>query len=132
MNITAVWPRTMPAWWHPPRNRDSVSPWVPRWLLVLRWAGDLVRVLRDWVFENTSIFALYPSGRQLSTKVRATVDFLAENLKDPSSWDRELIGVPGFAALGDPGVNCALRAAEGTDSTPVLHSVPPAQGSDEV
>ena len=62
-------------------------------------AGELVRVLSDWVFENTSVFALYPSGRQLSTKVRATVDFLAEHLKDPPSWDRQLIGVPGFAAL---------------------------------
>src|SRR4051812_9792529 len=59
-------------------------------------AGELVRVLSDWEFENTAIFAVYPSARQLSTKVRATVDFLAEHLKDPPSWDRLLVGVPGF------------------------------------
>jgi DNA-binding transcriptional LysR family regulator len=58
--------------------------------------GELVRVLSDWEFENTAIFAVYPSARQLSTKVRATVDFLAEHLRDPPSWDRSLVGVPGF------------------------------------
>jgi len=59
-------------------------------------SGELVRVLSDWEFENAAIFAVYPSARQLSTKVRATVDFLAERLKDPPSWDRLLVGVPGF------------------------------------
>ncbi|HKO52017.1 MAG TPA: LysR family transcriptional regulator [Polyangiaceae bacterium] len=59
-------------------------------------SGELVRVLSDWQFENAAIFAVYPSARQLSTKVRATVDFLAEHLKDPPSWDQQLIGVPGF------------------------------------
>jgi DNA-binding transcriptional LysR family regulator len=62
-------------------------------------SGELVRVLSDWEFEPTAVFALYPSGRQLSTKVRATVDFLAEQLKDPPSWDRPLMGlVPGFGS----------------------------------
>jgi DNA-binding transcriptional LysR family regulator len=56
-----------------------------------------VRVLPDYELEPTAIFAVYPSARQLSTKVRATVDFLADNLKDPTSWDRDLIGrIPGF------------------------------------
>jgi DNA-binding transcriptional LysR family regulator len=59
-------------------------------------AGELVRVLCDWKFEDTAVFAMYPSARQLSTKVRATVDFLAQHLKDPPSWDRLLVGVPGF------------------------------------
>jgi len=60
-------------------------------------AGELVRVLPDYELEPTAIFAVYPSARQLSTKVRATVDFLADNLKDPTSWDRDLIGrIPGF------------------------------------
>jgi len=59
-------------------------------------SGELVRVLPDWEFETTAIFAVYPSARQLSIKVRATVDFLAERLKDPPSWDRLLVGVPGF------------------------------------
>jgi len=61
-------------------------------------SGELVRVLPEWEFESTAIFAVYPSARQLSTKVRATVDFLAENLKDPPSWDQQLVGVPGFTS----------------------------------
>jgi len=60
-------------------------------------SGELVRVLSDWEFENAGIFAVYPSARQLSTKVRATVDFLAQHLKDPPSWDQLLVGVPGFS-----------------------------------
>jgi len=60
-------------------------------------SGELVRVLEDYEFEQTAVFAVYPSGRQLSTKVRATVDFLVEKLDDPPMWDRSLAGrVPGF------------------------------------
>jgi DNA-binding transcriptional LysR family regulator len=60
-------------------------------------SGELVRVLPDYEFEPTAIFAVYPSNRQLSIKVRAAIDFLVENLPDPPSWDRSLSGhVPGF------------------------------------
>jgi DNA-binding transcriptional LysR family regulator len=60
-------------------------------------SGELVRVLPAYEFEPTSIFAIYPSARQLSTKVRATVDFLVEELRDPPEWDRRLCGkVAGF------------------------------------
>lgn len=60
-------------------------------------SGELVRVLPDYQFEPSAIFAVYPSARQLSTKVRAMVDFLVENFPDPPCWDRSLVGhVPGF------------------------------------
>ena len=60
-------------------------------------SGELLRVLCDYQFEPTAIFAVYPSARQLSTKVRAVVDYLVDKLKDPPSWDRALAGrVPGF------------------------------------
>jgi DNA-binding transcriptional LysR family regulator len=60
-------------------------------------SGELVRVLPDYEFEPTAVFAVYPSARQLSTKVRATVDFLVERMEDPPSWDQALVGrVPGF------------------------------------
>jgi DNA-binding transcriptional LysR family regulator len=83
-------------------------------------SGDLVRVLPAYEFEPTAIFAVYPSARQLSPKVRAVVDFLAENLRDPPSWDRRLAGkVPGFPAISSapvasPHVNGRQRRRAGT------------------
>ena len=63
-------------------------------------SGELVRVLPDFEFEPSAVFAVYPSSRQLSSKVRATVDFLAEKITEPPSWDRSLSGrVPGFPYL---------------------------------
>lgn len=60
-------------------------------------AGDLVRVLPEYQFEETGIFAVYPSARQLSTKVRAVVDFFADRFQDPPPWEGGLVGkVPGF------------------------------------
>lgn len=60
-------------------------------------SGELVRVLSDHEFEPSAVFAVYPSARQLSTKVRSVVDFLVETLQDPPHWDRRLQGnVPGF------------------------------------
>lgn len=59
--------------------------------------GELVRVLEDYEFEQSAIFAVYPSARQLSTKVRAVVDFLAAKFVDPPTWERMLVGkVGGF------------------------------------
>jgi DNA-binding transcriptional LysR family regulator len=60
-------------------------------------SGQLVRVLSDYEFEETAVSAVYTSSRQLSTKIRAVVDFLAEKITDPPSWDQSLRGkVPGF------------------------------------
>ena len=60
-------------------------------------AGELVRVLSDHEFEPSAVFAVFPSARQLSTKTRAAVDFLAARLRDPPTWDQRLRGkVPGF------------------------------------
>lgn len=56
-------------------------------------SGQLVRVLPDYEFEPSAIFAVYPSARQLSTKVRAVVDFLVERFADPPPWDRALLRV---------------------------------------
>jgi DNA-binding transcriptional LysR family regulator len=50
--------------------------------------GQVVRVLPGYEFERASVFAVYPSTRQLSSKVRAAIDFLAASFKDPPSWDR--------------------------------------------
>lgn len=59
--------------------------------------GKLVRVLPDYELSASAIFAVFPTTRQLSTKVRATVDFLREEWRDPPRWDMDLKGiVPGF------------------------------------
>jgi DNA-binding transcriptional LysR family regulator len=55
-------------------------------------AGDLVRVLAPYEFEPASVYAVYPSGGQLSKKVRAVVEALARALPDPPVWDRSLSG----------------------------------------
>ncbi len=73
----------------------SVGPTMSAYSALL--SGELVRVLPEYTFEPSAIFAVYPSARQLTTKVRAVVDFLVENFDDPPSWDRSLSGkVPGF------------------------------------
>src|SRR5690606_19508137 len=50
-------------------------------------SGELVRVLPDYEFAHSAIFAVFPSARQLSTKVRAMVDFLGQEWTDPPRWD---------------------------------------------
>jgi len=60
-------------------------------------AHELERVLCNYEFETTGIYAVYPSTRQLPSKVRSTVEFLAEQFCDPPAWDRALSGnVVGF------------------------------------
>lgn len=60
-------------------------------------SGSLVRVLPEWSFDPTGIYAVYPSAKQVTSKVRAAVDFLASKLSNPPLWEAELQGkVPGF------------------------------------
>jgi DNA-binding transcriptional LysR family regulator len=54
-------------------------------------AGRLVRILKDYSPTPTGIYAVYPSRRHLSAKVRAFVDFLAERFAAPGGW---LAGAP--------------------------------------
>lgn len=50
--------------------------------------GHLVPILTDWHHvEPVPVFATYPSGRHLAPKVRAMVDFLAEEF-GPAPWRR--------------------------------------------
>lgn len=60
-------------------------------------SGELIRILPDYEFERTAIFAVYPSARQLSRKVRVVADALTSFFADPPSWDVSLAeSVPGF------------------------------------
>jgi DNA-binding transcriptional LysR family regulator len=71
-------------------------------------SGELVRVLPDWVFEPTAIFVVFPDALKQSPKVRAAVEFLAEQLPDPPRWDRDLSDrVDGFESWLDQFTNRA-------------------------
>ncbi|HSD54815.1 MAG TPA: LysR family transcriptional regulator [Burkholderiales bacterium] len=49
-------------------------------------SGRLVRILADYAPAPSSIYAVYPSRRHLSAKVRAFVDFLAERFAEAPDW----------------------------------------------
>lgn len=43
--------------------------------------GRLVRLLEDWKLPQDGIYAVYPSPRHLTPKVRSFIDFLSEHMK---------------------------------------------------
>ncbi len=51
-------------------------------------AGRLKRLLEDYAIDDLTLYALYPSNRHLSPKVRAFVDFMAAHFADPPPWER--------------------------------------------
>lgn len=53
-------------------------------------AGTLVPLLLEHMHPGTSVFAAYPQNRHLSPKVRAVIDWLAEELGPEPEWDRDL------------------------------------------
>ena len=63
-------------------------------------AGRLVRLLPGWQGLRADIWAVYPSRRHLSAKVRAFVDFLAEYFAGAGDWsfDAARVAVPAAAA----------------------------------
>jgi DNA-binding transcriptional LysR family regulator len=54
-------------------------------------SGALTIVLASYEFFDASIYAIWPTNRQLSTKVRALVDFLAKRFGENPYWDKPLI-----------------------------------------
>ena len=52
-------------------------------------AGTLVSVLDEYVQEDYPIYAVYPSGKHLSPKVRAFLDFLIEIYGPVPYWSEE-------------------------------------------
>ena len=64
--------------------------WQPTFIIgpALR-AGRLVPVLPGYRIPDIDILAVYPSRRHLSAKVRAMIDFLADEFSGTPPWDRE-------------------------------------------
>lgn len=56
--------------------------------------GRLRRILADHVDLVGAAYALYPSSRHPSPKVRALIDHLVESLSAEPDWDRDLDGPP--------------------------------------
>ena len=52
-------------------------------------AGRLVPVLPGYRIPDIDILAVYPSRRHLSAKVRAMIDFLADEFAGTPPWDRD-------------------------------------------
>jgi DNA-binding transcriptional LysR family regulator len=71
-------------------------------------AGRLVRLLPGWQGLRADIWAVYPSRRHLSAKVRAFVDFLAEYFAGAGDWSCEAAGAAA------PALPPALPSAAGT------------------
>ncbi len=59
--------------------------------------GRLLPVLPDWRLPDYNMYAVYPSARHLSPKVRRFVDFLAARFRDPPPWESAGIERPGPA-----------------------------------
>ncbi len=55
---------------------------LPDWAVLADLAaGRLVRLLADWRMPGTGIYAVYPSNRLVTPRVRACVDHLARHLR---------------------------------------------------
>ena len=54
-------------------------------------SGELVQILKDYpCASNTAIWAVYPSSRLLAPKVRAFIDYFAEEFGDNPYWDEDM------------------------------------------
>lgn len=49
-------------------------------------SGRLVPVLKDWSLPSADVFAVYPERANLSAKVSAFIDFLADWFRRDASW----------------------------------------------
>jgi DNA-binding transcriptional LysR family regulator len=52
-------------------------------------SGALVSVLDTYAIEDNDVYAVYPSRRNVATKVRVFVEFLRERFGELPYWDRE-------------------------------------------
>jgi DNA-binding transcriptional LysR family regulator len=64
-------------------------------------SGKLVPVLRDYPLVSTqTLWALYPSSRELAPKVRVFLDWLLARFGPEPYWDKDLFGKAGGATWG--------------------------------
>ena len=51
-------------------------------------SGELVEVLADWTREQTMVWIVYPSGRNLPRRVSCAINFLLDDFRDNPPWVR--------------------------------------------
>ena len=56
-------------------------------------AGKLDVCLTEYAREPSALYAVYPSTRNLSAKVRVFIDFLVETFGEEPYWDREIFRI---------------------------------------
>ena len=62
-------------------------------------SGALVPALPEYPLVSTqTLWALYPSSRELAPKVRAFIDWLVVRFGPNPYWDRDLEAVTGFGS----------------------------------
>lgn len=49
-------------------------------------AGDVVEILADWTREQTRVWIVYPSGRNLPRRVSCAINFLLDDFRDNPPW----------------------------------------------
>jgi DNA-binding transcriptional LysR family regulator len=69
------------------RARGSALAQLPAHVFGVQFQRLGVRLLPAYTHEKADILAVYPHRRNLSPKVRAFVDFLAEHLSDAPDWE---------------------------------------------
>ncbi len=51
--------------------------------------GRVIEILSEWTRRETPVSIVYPSGRNLPQRVRIAMNFLLEEFRDGSPWDRQ-------------------------------------------
>lgn len=49
--------------------------------------GGVVEILPDWTHEETPVWIVYPSGRNIPTRVSYAMNFLIDNFREEVPWD---------------------------------------------
>jgi DNA-binding transcriptional LysR family regulator len=74
--------------------------------------GRLKAVLTDYRVQDYGIYAVYPSRKHLTAKVKALIDYLSERYGAEPYWDEWLKALPGPSKNACAASDAAARAAE--------------------
>ncbi len=73
----------------------AIMPTFVAWRSIEK--GDLVAIMRDFAIDDIHAYAIYPETRHVARRVRAFIDFLADQFTDDPYWDDCLRQAPNVA-----------------------------------